>query len=292
MEPLLSHNSDVERNGAVVQDRSFVQKQCGMTGRMPRKCKALLCCSVLLNVLGCLILAFIVFTNQSYQPILPPPPKNASKAVCPFRQKSFDSSTFGRNIVITETAATYLAICWNDLVRDERGLETAPYEIKVDDWWMSKTITQTQPIYRGRAVHLNITDLLPATKYTIQLVIKNGLVKRTYSVTGRTQEAGYCGNEADVMAYKETKSTMKGSIQSCMIGNVFSDSQAQKCIQDKVGISKACSGCWLAEGHCTLKRCAAQCLSPGSKACKECSERRCFPDAVKCSGMPLWSFPP
>ena len=35
--------------------------------------------------------------------------------------------------------------------------------------------------------------------------------------------SGYCGNEADVKAYKETKKTMKGSIQACMISNVRID---------------------------------------------------------------------
>ena len=80
MEPLLSHNSDVERDALIqVAQNGLHEKDVIVKRRMPRKCKALLCCSVVLNALGCLILAFIVFTNQSYQPIMPPPPKNASK---------------------------------------------------------------------------------------------------------------------------------------------------------------------------------------------------------------------
>ena len=84
MEPLLSRNSDLESNGRMQEDGGtgfgdHGEKEVSVVRQMPRKCKVCLCCSIALNAFGCLVLAFIVFTNQSYQPILPPPPKNASK---------------------------------------------------------------------------------------------------------------------------------------------------------------------------------------------------------------------
>lgn len=60
----------------------------------------------------------------------------------------------------------------------------------------------------------------------------------------------------------------------------------------QVGLSKGCAQCWATEGECTLQKCLGPCTNPGSSGCKQCSEDKCFPGCVQCSGIPRYFFPP
>lgn len=101
--------------------------------------------------------------------------------------------------------------------------------------------------------------LMPATNYTVRVRGANAVGAGDWSrpATFSTDEAGKCGNPADVVAYKATKSTMKGNIQSCLIGcavNGNREACTVDCINKKVGLSKPCSECWYQQGLCTLQK--------------------------------------
>ena len=86
---------------------------------------------------------------------------------------------------------------------------------------------------------------------------------------------------------------MKGDIQLCLLKCVAGGEDCVvKCINEKVGLSSQCASCWYYEGRCTLAKCIQPCLNPNSQACADCSKRECFPDCVKCSGIPMVFFPP
>jgi len=243
--------------------------------------------SVVTNALLVCVVYILMKTNASYTPIKPPKPANDTKYYCPFTNGNTD---YPSAIALTEVSADYVSLCWRDIIADDRGRTPTPYTLKVDDFWNSIEISKAEPIYRGRSLHFNATDLLPAVTYRFQLTAAKN-PKDLYTIKATTSERGYCGNLADITAQKKNQKRMKSNIQQCIIKNVFSDNGARDCIVKKVGLSPKCASCWVKEGHCTLKRCATKCLNPASQACKDCSEKACFPDCVVCSGLPRWTFP-
>ena len=139
-------------------------------------------------------------------------------------------------------------------------------------------------------------DLLPASPLRFRVRATNVAGDSEWSgvMQASTDLAGFCGNAADVLTFRDSHSTLQADIQSCLIRCIFDPDQvacATACVVEDVGLSSQCSGCWSNMGLCTLQRCALPCIIPTSAACEECSERECFPDTVACTGIPMWAFP-
>jgi len=254
----------------------------------PRRRSVCTVISVVINVLLIAILVFILRNNAIDDHHVDPPPPNSTEGQCPFYDNPGASSNDEPQAAITGTGSTYLSICWSNFALETRGEYSAPYRVKVNDYWNYKSIEQVDSVYSGRSLSLNMTNLLPDSKYEMRVASASG---RFVAINATTTKQGYCGNSKDVAAYRNTKKTMKTSIQSCMIKHAVSDSAAAECISDTVGLSSECGSCWIQEGHCTLKYCAAACIIPSSKHCAACSEKHCFAECVLCTGMPRWSFP-
>mmetsp|Transcript_16509 Transcript_16509/g.26818 ORF Transcript_16509/g.26818 Transcript_16509/m.26818 type:complete len:293 (+) Transcript_16509:860-1738(+) len=252
-------------------------------------CLCLVSSSLGLNVVLASALVWWVSSNQAYSPI-PERIPNATQHRCPFKDGDRSIDSPGGVLAATQLGYSFLNICWKDFAGDERGLDKSPYQVYMSEpWGGPPRVLLPDPIYSGRALHLNITDLLPASEYLVQV---KSLNVSSQLVSLRTKNAGYCGNPSDVNAYRSTKKTMKTDIQSCMIKNFLSDKKIASCISKHVGLSTPCAECWVAEAHCTINYCFVPCHKPSSKECKDCSEQKCFPACVRCSGMPRWSFPP
>lgn len=259
----------------------------GVKSRFARLgCCCLIAASVVANVGLGSALMIMMNSNESYSP-LPPPAPNSSSYDCPF---SPADTVDGPQSSLTGLGSDYVSLCWNDFAATERGHVAEPYQVKISDPWLGEPDSEPLTVYQGRASSFNATELLPASKYRVTVTSQQENGPET-SVEIVTKERGFCGNAADVQVYKDTKKTMKPDIQGCLIKHIMSDDDIATCINQKVGLSLGCSKCWVAEAHCTIKYCASPCLNPTSKKCQDCSEQKCFPDCVKCSGMPQWSFP-
>ena len=186
-----------------------------------------------------------------------------------------------------------LRIAWQR--PSDGGANISSFELEHDDYWTASGMANA---YNGAdnffdTVHAG--PLLPATVYRFRVRARNRFGTSAWSpvVSYATIEAGACGNSADVAVFKATKKTMKGGIQACIIGCAVSGPDCVvKCVHERVGLSTPCATCWAEEGSCTLNRCLQPCLNPGSQACAACSEKECFPDCVKCSGVSRAFFPP
>ena len=58
-----------------------------------------------------------------------------------------------------------------------------------------------------------------------------------------------------------------------------------------VGLSNGCSECWVAMGDCILAQCKICAVEPKGGSCSTCSEQKCFPSTVDCTGIPVQFFP-
>eukprot|EP00041_Stephanoeca_diplocostata_P008308 m.121919 g.121919 ORF g.121919 m.121919 type:complete len:213 (+) comp17269_c0_seq54:49-687(+) len=192
------------------------------------------------------------------------------------------------------TSSSSITVGWN-VPNTHGGGVVRQYTLGRDDWWVDQPL---MGIYNGTQTEfLANIHMLPATNYTFRVNANTaiGTSVSSHNVTYVTDGAGYCGNPADVAAFKATKTSMKKDIQSCLIGCKLkggSKSCVVECINNDVGLSEGCAGCWYDEGQCTLNRCLKDCLNPSSDKCAKCSEDKCFPDCVVCSGVPKYFFPP
>eukprot|EP00045_Choanoeca_perplexa_P009529 m.92182 g.92182 ORF g.92182 m.92182 type:complete len:567 (-) comp14938_c0_seq1:1333-3033(-) len=171
------------------------------------------------------------------------------------------------------------------------GAKQVWYEVERDNWWLA---TGLEDVGNTSVTSYTSTDLFPSQTYHFRVRAWNtaGAGPWSSSQGYTTAYQGACGNPADAQAYYKTKKTMKASIQGCMISHAASPSKAAECIQQKCGLSQGCSACWVDEGSCTVKNCLGPCINPSSAACKQCSEDKCFPACVVCSGVPRLYFPP
>ena len=188
------------------------------------------------------------------------------------------------------TAADSLAVAWDLDVSP--GLAIVHFELQQTDYWTDRDFFT---IYTG--LHTSAVlkaPLLPATNYSVRVRARNAAGTGLWSaaVNYTTLAAGSCGNVADVAAYKRTKTTMKGDIQHCIVGCIAQGAGCvPPCIHQHVGLSLPCAACWATEGECTVRECIVQCLNPRNEACKKCSQEKCFPQCVQCSGIDLVYYP-
>ena len=108
---------------------------------------------------------------------------------------------------------------------------------------------------------------------------------------------GHCSTNIDIEIMKKTKQTLTKTATSCAIrGLMFGEDATNKCLDEKVGFSPACSSCWTSNIQCTRKKCRFTCLKslmlrePNNNdgislnSCLECDEKLCGPEFLKCAG--------
>lgn len=185
---------------------------------------------------------------------------------------------------------------------DARGSPVSQYELELDDWWEGRPAGSSyRRLYNGSAPQYEadegVDHLLPASHYAVRVHARNRLGVGEWSEAGTltTSARGACGNGHDVPAYDTKRGSFKHDVQTALVACLIA-SDKRACVRAKLanapGLTRGCADCWFAEGMCTLSACAVQCLNPESASCKACSERKCFPACVQCTGMPLWAFPP
>eukprot|EP00730_Choanoeca_flexa_P002564 TRINITY_DN11095_c0_g1_i4.p1 TRINITY_DN11095_c0_g1~~TRINITY_DN11095_c0_g1_i4.p1 ORF type:complete len:574 (+),score=57.05 TRINITY_DN11095_c0_g1_i4:51-1772(+) len=191
----------------------------------------------------------------------------------------------------TAVVANGTSIQMGYFVTDTGGAKQLTFEIQRDNWWLDQPLSD---VANTTAHVYTSTELFPSQHYAFRVRALSSVGPGAWSdvVNLTTSYKGACGNPSDARAYYLSKKTMKPGIQKCLITHAASPSKAQQCVHDSLGLSMPCASCWIDEGQCTLKHCAAKCLNPGSAACKQCSEDQCFPDCVVCSGVPRVYFPP
>jgi len=191
--------------------------------------------------------------------------------------------------IVTAATATSITLAWN-----EPNSNCAPitgYEVQRDDWWSDLAFAD---VYFGRQPTFTEEDLLPAVTYNYRLVALNSQgPSGTSGITSFTTfEKGSCGNHNDVVMVKENFDTMQEVIQSCLIRCSIGGVECSlDCIMADLGLTQACAYCWVRMGQCTLETCSIECLRPTSVACLLCTEQKCFPETIECTGLPSWSIP-
>jgi len=170
------------------------------------------------------------------------------------------------------------------------------FEIQRDDWWYGTPLATVDTVQGTRAV---LKDLLPSTKYHIRVRpltaagegARSGEWSETIVTT--TKDAGVCGDSQNLPAQKQHFDSLKKTIQFCLITAANNADKAAQCINDKIGFTKPCAMCWIANGRCAASKCLTSgCLTdPEGKSCEDCSIQKCFPALIECTGLPLFTDP-
>lgn len=191
----------------------------------------------------------------------------------------------------SQVGNSFISLCWKNVEKSIRGDVDFPYTVELIDPWSFQKPKEYKVVYSGRALSLNITDLLPSTTYKFRLISsKSRVLSSTEAKTLTISNS--CGNENDVQSLHKYRKTAKSDIQHCLMYNALSENSPKKCISEKTKLTSTCSECFIQQGHCILNKCTTQCIFPSSSSCKSCAERECFDILVKCSRVPRWAFPP
>jgi len=111
-------------------------------------------------------------------------------------------------------------------------------------------------------------------------------------------DCGSCSTPRDVLIYDETKNTLTDTSTKCAkLGLIGGRRRASKCMEEHVGLSEACTKCWVENIMCSIKSCVFTCLlrqltSWGDEKsvagelndCTRCDELRCGRAFLNCAG--------
>ena len=111
---------------------------------------------------------------------------------------------------------------------------------------------------------------------------------------------GACSTEHDVQLYYDTKDTLTEDTTSCAVLSITQGaSGVTRCMDEKVNMTRGCTGCWVENVMCDLRQCVFSCLlyrmgmggstntgdSEGSLSdCLNCDEKLCGPAFINCAG--------
>lgn len=124
--------------------------------------------------------------------------------------------------------------------------------------------------------------------------------------SNQVAHCGYCGEcftVQDIFIINETSETLTGTTMFCAkkVMNIFAGGGGRaavvSCIEEKVGFTPACGGCWVDNVMCDYKNCLMTCIksvffygesnNKGSDAlndCLNCDEVMCGPEFIQCAG--------
>ena len=209
---------DGAQNERELSSRKFpvLRKLCSGKGF-----RILLLVSLALNVLfvgGICFFVLLETGSDGYSPLPPPiPPSNATTIPCPFDR--FDTKA-KPELAYTSIGSYHASVCWTDFKHFDTGGELHPYKVRlVDPWIQAESEESNELVYSGRALNLNLTDLLPASKYKVMLIGNDN--KPITSLEFETLNAGNCGNPHDVAIYSRySRTTLSPSVGDCVLRGV------------------------------------------------------------------------
>jgi len=195
------------------------------------------------------------------------------------------------NLAKTVINAWDITVVWSTPF--DGGSKITSYVLEQSNWWQNVT-TPTIQVYNGLDNQFDSNVLTPASTYLFRVKAVNVIGPSPWSpvVPFTTHESGSCGNAKDVQIEKDKFSIVKSTIQGCLIScALYGEACAVDCIVKELGFSHNCAQCWGDMGVCILSNCKLPCVFPNSESCKNCAHKYCFPETVKCTGLPSWAIP-
>jgi len=190
--------------------------------------------------------------------------------------------------------ATSVRLCWRPYLGP--GYDNVTYEVERTTWWNESTTYEAA--YEGEDTHATVDDLLPGTNISLRVRWRNGTEPGPWSTPVSTLLAnrGRCGNPADMRSLRNHYSEYQPTIHNCFLSNFGDRNGADRCLKDKLDMSGTCAQCWIAMGMCAVEQCFDTCTKsvfhPEYRPqCFSCTDLKCFPAAVECSGIPKWRLP-
>ncbi len=103
---------------------------------------------------------------------------------------------------------------------------------------------------------------------------------------GTCDVPGACTNPGDISIINDPE--FRGVITSCGFGEFGGGPPVDECLQDTLGLSVDCSGCWQGFFNCTVQNCAGLCAAnPNAPACVTCLQTNCQAATEACTGLPV-----
>lgn len=183
-----------------------------------------------------------------------------------------------------------LLLSW-DPSKDSSGKKdetVTHYQIRLDDPWYGGGLAIVTMV---ESTTYTNTTILPGSTYNYQIRAITSDQQSEWTALGnlKTKEKGTCGNEADIRQWRTNFPDLESKSEKCGRRHIGDKSGCEKCLQDSLGFSLDCGGCWFDEGMCTVHNCVTKCLT---HHCQECWDKHCSPNFQSCTGMPSWTFPP
>lgn len=96
---------------------------------------------------------------------------------------------------------------------------------------------------------------------------------------------GACTNDPDEAALAAA-GDIGPTMSACAIG-CFGQPEpcAAACVEDRLGVSPPCAGCFGAVIGCTLAHCILQCANANNPDCATCQQTHCLPAFTACAGL-------
>ena len=161
----------------------------------------------------------------------------------------------------------------------------------------SSNTAQQKSIFHGDQSSSNNTG--NRNDYRIQTVPNITVARFTpNTLVAHCGQCGQCSTPHDVKIYDDTKNTLTDTTTKCgKLALIGGRRRATKCMQERVGLSDACTECWVDNIICSVKSCAFTCLwrqltswgeskSVGGalNECTKCDELRCGRAFLTCAG--------
>lgn len=130
-----------------------------------------------------------------------------------------------------------------------------------------------------------------------------GSVGAAHNASQRVLHCGPCGacsNTHDIDVYNKTLETLTDTTTRCAMKSFFGADPVTQCMNEKVGMTEACTKCWVENVMCDQQKCKWTCLkyfiSGEAKnvegkgqgelnPCLKCDERMCGPAFIRCVGV-------
>jgi len=201
------------------------------------------------------------------------------------------SSPAVTHIAVSSVGSDRARLVWTAPASDQG--DPTSFEVQRDDWWSGASFATVGTANESESYI--VTGLLPASVYHFRVrgVSRAGSTGEwSEVVAATTADAGACGDRVNLPAQKAHFSTLKHTVQFCLLTALGNANRAASCITNKVGFTEACAMCWVHEGQCAAGRCAGSCLeNPAGKACEDCAIDKCFPPLLECTGLPISTCP-
>ena len=195
-------------------------------------------------------------------------------------------------LAISSTGSDRALLTWTMAADGTEG-EATQFEIQRDDWWSGTSFATVGNANSSQS--FLVQGLLPATTYHYRVRAIAGVQHNqgpwSEVVSGTTANAGACGDSHNLPAQKAHFSSLKATVQWCLLTALGNAARAASCITNKVGFTEACAMCWIHEGQCAAAQCLVCLKDPSGQPCEDCAIKKCFPPLIQCTGLPISADP-